>query len=60
MLLYLSVVTTRRFSVASRSLSNKRQISRSRLKNDGEIREFKLFVNKIHLVECIHCMCEGV
>lgn len=60
MLLYLSVVTTRRFSVSNRSLSNKRQISRSRLKNDGEIREFKLFVNKIHWVECIHCTCEGV
>ena len=60
MLLYISVVTTRRFSVASRSLSNKRQISRSRLKNDGEIREFILFVNKIHLAECIHCTCEGV
>ena len=60
MLLYLSVVTTRKFSVSNRRLSNKRQISRSRLKNDGEIREFKLFVNKIHLAECIHCTCEGV
>ena len=34
--------------------------SRSRLKNSGEIREFILFVNRIHLAECVHCACEGV